>query len=146
VLALLFVMIYEESLLSVIVTLLKVSISFSLLTLLSALATVTGQFSIIRNAINTLGKTSRVEHLSLTLKQILLKKHAHRAVKFAFQICHSHCSHNKCRFFEVFQGPESGRMRSARAFSIAENVAISSTSNKSFSFQNFLHTTTKSPH
>ena len=51
-------MAHEGSLLSVIVDLLKILISFSLLKLHSALATVTGQFSIIRSAINTLEQTS----------------------------------------------------------------------------------------
>ena len=43
----------EDSLLSIIVDLLKVLISFSLLKLASAVAAVSGQFSIIRSAINT---------------------------------------------------------------------------------------------
>ena len=45
----------EDSLLSVIDVLLKVLISFNLLKLLSALATVTGQVSKIRSAMYTFG-------------------------------------------------------------------------------------------
>jgi len=45
----------EDCLLSVICDLLKVLIIFCLLTLLSSLAEISGQFSIIQNAINTSG-------------------------------------------------------------------------------------------
>ena len=48
----------EDSILSVIDVLLKVLISFNLLKLLSALATVTGQVSKIRSAMYTFGYNS----------------------------------------------------------------------------------------
>ena len=53
----------EDSLLSVIDVLLKVLISFNLLKLLSALATVTGQVSKIRSAMYTFGYNSKNESL-----------------------------------------------------------------------------------
>ena len=53
----------EDSLLSVIDVLLKVLISFNLLKLLSALATVTGQASKIRSAMYTFGYNSNNESL-----------------------------------------------------------------------------------
>ena len=50
----------EDSLLSVIDVLLKVLISFNLLKLLSALATVTGQVSKIRSAMYTFSDTIQI--------------------------------------------------------------------------------------
>ena len=55
----------EDSLLSVIDVLLKVLISFNLLKLLSALATVTGQVSKIRSAMYTFGYNSNTVNESL---------------------------------------------------------------------------------